>query len=125
MDLEEKIKLGVDLKITKEVTETIDELLSHLIEKDIEVIKSVLDDNSNKTFQIAAIKMETHLTDLSIKIKRERLEAADMWRANQKEIESVDIETKEAFLHKRISEKAKEALAKESRDDYPEVEFEA
>jgi len=113
MNLEEKIKLGVDLKITKEVTETIDELLSHLIEKNIEVIKSVIDDNSNKTFQIAAIKMETHLTDLSIKIKRERLEAADMWRANQKEIESVDIETKEAYLHKRISEKAKEALAKE------------
>ena len=116
MDLEEKIKLGVDLKITKEVTETIDELLSHLIEKDIEVIKSVLDDNSNKTFQIAAIKMETHLTDLSIKIKRERLEAADMWRANQEEIRSVDIETKEAYLHKRISEKAKEALAEESEE---------
>ena len=116
MDLEEKIKLGVDLKITKEVTETIDELLSHLIEKDIKLIKSVVDDNSNKTFQIAAIKMETHLTDLSIKIKRERLEATDMWRANQKEIESVDIETKEAYLHKRISEKAKEALAKESKE---------
>ena len=51
MDLEEKIKLGVDLKITKEVTETIDELLGHLIEKDIEVIKSVLDDKSKSVYQ--------------------------------------------------------------------------
>ena len=120
MELEKRIELGVGLKIDKEVTKTIDELLSHLIEKDIEVIKSVLDDNSNKTFQIAAIKMETHLTDLSIKIKRERLEAADMWRANQEEIRGVDIKTKEAYLHKRISEKAKEALAKE-KEQSPKV----
>ena len=120
MDLEEKIKLGVDLKITKEVTETIDELLSHLIEKDINLIKSVLNDNSDKHFSIAAIKMETHLTDLSIKIKRERVEAFDKWKDNQEKIRSADIETKEAYLHKRISEKAKEALAKE-KEQSPKV----
>ncbi len=120
MELEKRIELGVGLKIDKEVTKTIDELLSHLIEKDINLIKSVLNDNSDKHFSIAAIKMETHLTDLSIKIKRERVEAFDKWKDNQEKIRSADIETKEAYLHKRISEKAKEALAKE-KEQSPKV----
>ena len=113
MDLEEKIRLGVILNIDKDVTEIVDETLEALMESNIKLIRKSFNEDSNMTNKIAAAKVEEFLVDVQIVAKRERVKAFDKWKANQEEIRGVDIETKEAYLHKRISEKAKEALAKE------------
>ena len=113
MDLEEKIRLGVILNIDKDVTEIVDETLEALMESNIKLIRKSFNEHSNMTNKIAAAKVEEFLVDVQIVAKRERVKAFDKWKANQEEITGADIETKEAYLHKRISEKAKEALAKE------------
>ena len=113
MDLEEKIRLGVILNIDKDVTEIVDETLEALMESNIKLIRKSFNEHSNMTNKIAAAKVEEFLVDVQIVAKRERVKAFDKWKANQEEIRGVDIETKEAYLHKRISEKASEALAKE------------
>ena len=111
MDLEEKIRLGVILNIDKDVTEIVDETLEALMESNIKLIRKSFNEDSNMTNKIAAAKIEEFLVDVQIVAKRERVKAFDKWKANQEEIIGVDIETKEAYLHKRISEKAAEALA--------------
>ena len=113
MDLEEKIRLGVILNIDKDVTEIVDETLEALMESNIKFIKSALDNHINIRNRIAGAKIEQLLVELQIKARDERDEALDKYIDNQEEIINVDIKTKEAYIHKRVSEKAKEALAKE------------
>ena len=113
MDLEEKIRLGVTLKINRDVAEIVDQTISSLIQSNIKLIKNSFDDHPNIRNKIAGVKIEELLVDVQIKAKEEYEKELDKYLDNQKEIVDTDIETKEAYLHKRISEKAAEALAKE------------
>ena len=113
MDLEEKIKLGVTLNINKDVSEIVHQTIDSLMESNIKFIKNAFDNHINIRNRIAGAKIEQLLVELQIKVRDERDEALDKYIDNQEEIVSVDIETKEDYIHKRVSEKAKEALAKE------------
>mgnify|MGYP003113073357 CR=1 FL=1 len=120
MDLEEQIKLSVTLNIDKDVGEIVYQTIDSLMESNIKIIKNSFDNHPNMRNKIAGAKIEQLLVELQIRARDEKDEAADMWKANQEKIRSVDIETKEAYLHKRISEKASEALAKE-KEKSPKV----